>query len=41
MRQAIMISPGKIEYNDDVAPKELQSNEFLLKIQRIGIKFSN
>ena len=41
MRQAIMISPGKIEYNDVIAPKKLQPNEVLLKIQRIGIKFSN
>ncbi len=32
-----MISPGKIEFNDIHAPKELKPNEILLKIQRIGI----
>lgn len=37
MRQAIMISPGKIEYTDVSAPKILKPHEILLKIQRIGI----
>lgn len=37
MRQAIMISPGKIEYNDVLAPAKLEPHEVLLKIQRIGI----
>jgi threonine dehydrogenase-like Zn-dependent dehydrogenase len=37
MRQAIMISPGKIEYTDVNAPKILKPHEILLKIQRIGI----
>jgi 2-desacetyl-2-hydroxyethyl bacteriochlorophyllide A dehydrogenase len=37
MKQAIMISPGKIEYFDVLAPKKLEPHEVLLKIQRIGI----
>ena len=37
MRQAIMISPGVIEYKDVPVPFKLQSNEILLKIQRIGV----
>ena len=37
MRQAIMISPGVIEYNDIQKPAFLKKNEILLKIQKIGI----
>jgi 2-desacetyl-2-hydroxyethyl bacteriochlorophyllide A dehydrogenase len=37
MRQAIMTSPGVIEYNDIPEPKNLMPNEVLLKIQRIGV----
>ncbi|MCG6186313.1 zinc-dependent alcohol dehydrogenase [Maribellus maritimus] len=37
MRQAIMSSPGKIEYFKVKAPGELKPNELLLKIERIGI----
>ncbi len=37
MRQAIMISPGNIEFIDVKAPQILKPHEVLLKIQRIGI----
>lgn len=37
MRQAIMTSPGHIEFNEIPVPGELKPNEVLLKIQRIGI----
>ncbi|MDX1285006.1 MAG: alcohol dehydrogenase catalytic domain-containing protein [Draconibacterium sp.] len=37
MKQAIMISPGIIEYNDVATPSELKPDEVLLKIQRIGV----
>lgn len=37
MKQAIMISPGVIEYKDVSAPSDLQPHEVLLKIQRIGV----
>jgi 2-desacetyl-2-hydroxyethyl bacteriochlorophyllide A dehydrogenase len=37
MRQAIMTSPGNIEFRDVEAPGKLASNEVLLKIQKIGI----
>lgn len=37
MKQAIMISPGKIEFRDAILPNQLESNEVLLRIQKIGI----
>lgn len=37
MKQAIMTSPGIIEYRDVEAPGKLGPNEVLLKIQRIGV----
>ncbi len=37
MKQAVMLSPGKIEFRDVSKPEKLKSNEILLKIQRIGI----
>ena len=37
MRQAIMISPGVIEYHDIAEPAELKSNEILLRIKKIGV----
>ena len=37
MKQAIMISPGIIEYKDVATPSELKPDEVLLKIQRIGV----
>ncbi len=37
MKQAIMSSPGKIEYNDIALPEALKSYEVLLRIERIGI----
>jgi L-iditol 2-dehydrogenase/threonine 3-dehydrogenase len=37
MKQAIMTSPGKIEYREISFPGKLKSNEILLKIQRIGV----
>ena len=37
MKQAIMTSPGIIEFNDVPAPGPLAPNEVLLKIQRIGV----
>lgn len=37
MKQAIMISPGVIEYKDVAVPSDLQPDEVLLQIQRIGV----
>jgi 2-desacetyl-2-hydroxyethyl bacteriochlorophyllide A dehydrogenase len=37
MKQAIMISPGIIEYHDISEPDSLKDNEILLRIKRIGI----
>ena len=37
MKQAIMTSPGIIEYRDVEAPGKLGPDEVLLKIQRIGV----
>ena len=37
MRQAIMISPGIIEYRDVPEPGKLNDHEVLLKIRKIGI----
>lgn len=37
MRQAIMISPGEIEFRDIPKPEKLKSDEVLLKIERIGV----
>jgi len=37
MKQAIMTSPGHIEYNEISFPGKLKPDEILLKIQRIGI----
>ncbi|MFI5194600.1 MAG: zinc-binding dehydrogenase [Chitinophagales bacterium] len=37
MRQAIMISPGIIEYRDVPEPGELNDDEVLLRIRKIGI----
>lgn len=37
MRQAIMTTPGNIEFRDVEAPGKLASNEILLKIQKIGV----
>ena len=37
MRQAIMTTPGVIEFNDVSKPSALKPNEVLLKIQRIGV----
>jgi L-iditol 2-dehydrogenase/threonine 3-dehydrogenase len=37
MRQAIMISPGEIEFRDIPKPEKLGSSEVLLKIERIGV----
>ena len=37
MKQAIMTSPGIIEYRDVPVPGALAPNEVLLKIQRIGV----
>jgi 2-desacetyl-2-hydroxyethyl bacteriochlorophyllide A dehydrogenase len=37
MRQAIMISPGEIEFRDIPKPEKLGSGEVLLKIERIGV----
>jgi 2-desacetyl-2-hydroxyethyl bacteriochlorophyllide A dehydrogenase len=37
MRQAIMTSPGVIEYREISAPGPLNNNEILLRIKRIGI----
>jgi len=37
MRQAIMLSPGVIEYREVPEPGELKDNEILLRIKKIGI----
>ena len=37
MRQAIMLSPGVIEYRDVAEPGELKDNEILLRIKKIGV----
>jgi 2-desacetyl-2-hydroxyethyl bacteriochlorophyllide A dehydrogenase len=37
MRQAIMISPGVIEYREISEPGNIKDNEILLRIKRIGI----
>jgi 2-desacetyl-2-hydroxyethyl bacteriochlorophyllide A dehydrogenase len=37
MRQAIMISPGKIEFHEIPEPVHLNDNEILLRIKKIGI----
>ncbi len=37
MRQAVMISPGKIEFRDIPKPEKLENDEVLLKIERIGV----
>jgi len=37
MKQAVMISPGVIEYREVPVPGELKENEVLLRIQKIGI----
>jgi L-iditol 2-dehydrogenase/threonine 3-dehydrogenase len=37
MRQAVMITPGVIEYRELPKPEKLKANEVLLKIERIGI----
>ena len=37
MRQAIMISPGVIEYREIPEPGQLKENEVLLRIKRIGV----
>lgn len=37
MKQAVMTSPGMIEYHDVPVPGELKENEVLLRIQKIGV----
>lgn len=37
MKQAIMTSPGVIEYREVSVPGELRENEVLLRIQKIGV----
>ena len=37
MRQAVMISPGFIEYRDVAEPKDLKADEILMRIKRIGV----
>jgi 2-desacetyl-2-hydroxyethyl bacteriochlorophyllide A dehydrogenase len=37
MRQAIMLSPGVIEYREIAEPEHLEENEILLRIKKIGI----
>ena len=37
MKQAIMLTPGNIEFHDTDSPGKLEPNEILLKIRRIGI----
>ena len=37
MRQAVMISPGNIEFRDIPKPEKLENDEVLLKIERIGV----
>jgi L-iditol 2-dehydrogenase/threonine 3-dehydrogenase len=37
MKQAIMISPGVIEFRDIAEPGKLKENEILLRIKKIGV----
>jgi len=37
MRQAVMVSPGIIEFNEIPKPETLGANEVMLKIERIGV----
>lgn len=37
MKQALMLSPGNIEFREIAKPDKLKSDEILLKIKRIGI----
>lgn len=37
MKQAVMLSPGKIEFHEVDSPRNLNPDEILLKIKRIGI----
>lgn len=37
MKQAVMISPGTIEYRDVDTPRRLDDHDILLRIQKIGI----
>jgi threonine dehydrogenase-like Zn-dependent dehydrogenase len=37
MRQAIMVSPGTIEYRDIPEPRNLKDYEVLLRIKKIGV----
>jgi 2-desacetyl-2-hydroxyethyl bacteriochlorophyllide A dehydrogenase len=37
MRQAVMVSPGNIEFNEVPEPESLGAKEVMLKIERIGI----
>ena len=37
MRQAVMITPGVIEYKELPKPEKLGPNDVMLKIERIGI----
>ena len=37
MRQAIMISPGVIEFREIAEPDKLEDHEILLRIKKIGI----
>jgi L-iditol 2-dehydrogenase/threonine 3-dehydrogenase len=37
MRQAVMVSPGIIEFNEVPKPESLGANEVMLKIERIGV----
>jgi L-iditol 2-dehydrogenase/threonine 3-dehydrogenase len=37
MKQAVMITPGNIEFRDAELPGKLEPNEVLLKIRRIGV----
>ncbi len=36
MKQAVMIAPGKIEFIDVLTP-EIEANQVLIKVKRIGI----
>ena len=37
MRQAVMVSPGIIEFNEIPKPESLGTDEVMLKIERIGV----
>jgi 2-desacetyl-2-hydroxyethyl bacteriochlorophyllide A dehydrogenase len=37
MRQAVMVSPGIIEFNEVPKPESLGANEVMLRIERIGV----